>query len=67
MKVQPREKSNLPGSCYRCGRGDLSDSCRFRDSECHYCHKRRGHIVKKCPKNRQTQNVQVSHNLSHRL
>ena len=49
MKVQPREKSKLSGSCYRCGGGHLSDSCRFRDSECHYCHKR-GHIFKKCRK-----------------
>ena len=49
MKVQPRKKSNFSGSCYRCGGGHLSDSCRIRDSECHYCHKR-GHIVTKCRK-----------------
>ena len=51
MKVQPGpgEKSSFQGPCYRCGGRHAFDSCRFRDSECHYCHKR-GHIAKKCRK-----------------
>ena len=51
MKVQPGpgEKSSFQGPCYRCGGRHAFDSCRFRDSECHYCHKR-GHIAKKCCK-----------------
>ena len=51
MKVQPGpgEKSSFQGPCYRCGGRHAFDSCRFRDSECHYCHKH-GHIAKKCRK-----------------
>ena len=51
MKVHPGpgEKSSFQGPCYRCGGRHAFDSCRFRDSECHYCHKR-GHIPKKCRK-----------------
>ena len=51
MKVQPGpgEKSSFQGPCYRCGGRHAFDSCRFHDSECHYCHKR-GHIAKKCRK-----------------
>ena len=39
--------SNSPHTCYRCGGAHASDACRFKDAECHYCHKRR-HLVKVC-------------------
>lgn len=34
-------------NCYRCGGTHASDTCRFRDSECHFCHKK-GHLAKVC-------------------
>ena len=34
--------------CYRCGRsGHNEKDCKFRDAECHYCHKK-GHIASVC-------------------
>ena len=41
-------KVSLPArSCYRCGGAHSADKCRFKDSECHHCHKK-GHIAKVC-------------------
>ena len=49
------QKKTLPANsypssavkCYRCGGSHLAMECRFRNSTCHFCHKRR-HIVKVC-------------------
>ena len=37
------------GTCYRCGSKHPAEACRFKNVECHYCHKR-GHLAKVCPK-----------------
>ena len=35
--------------CFRCGKGPHNpDDCRFKQAECHICHKH-GHIAPKCP------------------
>ena len=34
-------------NCYRYGGPHAPESCRFKDSECHWCHKK-GHIAKVC-------------------
>ena len=34
-------------NCYRCGGKHVAAECRFKDSECHFCHKR-GHIAQVC-------------------
>ena len=36
-----------PSRCYRCGANHKAADCRFKDTECHYCHKK-GHIAKVC-------------------
>ena len=33
--------------CYRCGGKHDASKCKFKEAECHWCHKR-GHIRKKC-------------------
>ena len=35
--------------CFHCGRKHEPKECRFKDSECHFCHKK-GHISKVCRK-----------------
>ena len=34
-------------TCYRCGGAHDQTKCRFRNEECHYCHKK-GHIASVC-------------------
>ena len=42
-------------SCYRCGGCHLSNTCRFKDAECHHC-KKKGHIARVCrSRHRQSQ------------
>jgi hypothetical protein len=37
-----------PGrQCYRCGGDHLHTTCKYKDAECHHCHKR-GHIAPVC-------------------
>ena len=44
-------------SCYRCGGTHPADRCRFKDSECHYCHKK-GHIAKVCRAKQRSRNTE---------
>ena len=51
-KPQQRRKytastSKGTASCYRCGGSHPQNQCRFREAECHFCHKK-GHISKVC-------------------
>ena len=39
----------LGRGCYRCGGSHEASSCKFKDTECHYCHKK-GHLQKVCRK-----------------
>ena len=39
------EQSHVP--CYRCGEKHSPDTCRYKEAECHYCHKK-GHISPVC-------------------
>ena len=34
-------------TCYRCGGKHAAVNCRFKETECHYCHKK-GHLAKIC-------------------
>ena len=34
-------------NCYRCGGKHAASDCRFREAECHHCHKK-GHIARAC-------------------
>ena len=42
-----RATRHEPSQCYRCGADHQPADCRFKDAECHYCHKK-GHIAKVC-------------------
>ena len=50
-----RHGANLEkrSSCYRCGANHEPNKCRFKDEECHFCHKK-GHITKVCWKKMRT-------------
>ena len=48
MKM-PLANMSPVGTCYRCGSKHLAEACRFKDVECHYCHKRE-HLAKGCRK-----------------
>lgn len=41
------EKVHQKGSCFSCGGNHRRDTCKFREAECHQCHKK-GHIAKVC-------------------
>ena len=45
---KPLSQSNgMRTNCYRCGGKHAAVDCRFKETECHYCHKK-GHIAKVC-------------------
>ena len=48
---RPKRQDTLPQivPCFRCGGKHEPKECRFKDSECHFCHKK-GHISKVCRK-----------------
>ena len=56
--VLAHSSGKAPGSatsCYRCGGCHLSNTCRFKDTECHHC-KKKGHIARVCrSRHRQSQ------------
>ena len=41
------DNTSLKGKCFSCGANHLRHSCKFRDAECHQCHKK-GHISRVC-------------------
>ena len=50
MKVREKKEKvrpNSTGKCFSCGGSHLRYTCKFRDAECHNCHKK-GHIKKVC-------------------
>lgn len=49
QKQSDKRKPDFPkGTCPRCGKtSHRADDCRFKDSECNFCHKK-GHIEKVC-------------------
>ena len=38
--VQKQQSRRDRRNCYRCGGKHAADFCRFKDMECHYCHKK---------------------------
>ena len=48
---RPKRQDTLPPilPCFRCGGKHEPKECQFKDSECHFCHKK-GHIFKVCRK-----------------
>ncbi len=44
-KMQSSEQPS--NSCYRCGGKHAATFCRFKETECHYCHKK-GHLARVC-------------------
>lgn len=38
------------GNCYRCGQNHHASACRFKQAECHFCHKK-GHLKSMCRNN----------------
>ena len=42
--VQKQQSRQDGRNYYRCGGKHAADSCRFKDMECHYCHKK-GHLT----------------------
>ena len=38
--VQKQQSKPVGRNCYRCGGKHAADTCRFKDTECHFCHKR---------------------------
>ena len=52
---KPRSKS-VAHKCYRCGGTHVPDSCRFKTTECHFCHKK-GRIAKVCRSNAKQQSA----------
>ena len=48
VHTMPRQSSKPDvRNCYRCGGKHAAATCRFKDTECHYCHKQ-GHLAKVC-------------------
>jgi hypothetical protein len=56
LQVHARQSRNQPSnfahhskgqSCHRCGGSHDAAKCRFRQAECHFCHKK-GHIASVC-------------------
>ena len=45
--VQKQQSKPVGRNCYRCGGKHATDTCCFKDTECHFCHKK-GHIAKVC-------------------
>ena len=46
-RAATREPPPRPRNCHRCGGRHLAADCRFKDAECHFCHKK-GHLAKVC-------------------
>ena len=47
ISLKPSKVFDVQNECYRCGGRHGAHECSFKDSECHFCHKR-GHIARKC-------------------
>ena len=46
-RTKDRSSGRMTGHCFSCGGKHERKSCKFRDAECHHCHKT-GHIKKVC-------------------
>ena len=57
------KSTNHKYKCWRCSGPHRPDECRFKESECHRCH-RRVHLQKNCKVNQKT-TQQPDHNGSH--
>ena len=44
---QGNQSKSPKGKCFSCGANHLRQSCKYRDAECHKCHKK-GHISRVC-------------------
>ena len=44
---QGNQSKSPKGKCFSCGANHLCQSCKYRDAECHKCHKK-GHISRVC-------------------
>ena len=51
-RAQKHSNNGNSGTCMRCGgTNHRSNDCKFKDSECHFCHKK-GHLEKVCMQKR---------------